>query len=57
MDDRDGYIDLLWKGKILIEHKSRGKNLEKANNQAKAYSLGLTEQELPVIYLSAILTD
>ncbi len=30
IDDKQGYIDLLWKGVILIEHKSRGKDLEKA---------------------------
>jgi len=47
IDGRDGYIDLLWPGHILIEHKSRGKNLEKAKNQAIAYSFGLTEEKLP----------
>ena len=30
LDDTDGYIDLLWKGVILIEMKSQGKNLQKA---------------------------
>lgn len=47
IDNRQGYIDLLWKGHILIEHKSRGKNLEKAYKQAKDYFPGLTEKELP----------
>ena len=47
IDGRESYIDLLWPGKILIEHKSKGKNLEKAKNQAIAYSFGLTEDELP----------
>ena len=47
LDGREGYIDLLWPGKILIEHKSKGKNLEKAKNQAIAYSFGLSEEELP----------
>ncbi|MBE0538709.1 MAG: class I SAM-dependent DNA methyltransferase, partial [Ignavibacterium sp.] len=47
LDGREGYIDLLWPGKILIEHKSKGRNLEKAKNQAIAYSFGLTEEELP----------
>ncbi|WP_370690793.1 type IIL restriction-modification enzyme MmeI [Methylicorpusculum sp.] len=27
LDGRDGYIDLLWKGILLVEHKSRGKDL------------------------------
>jgi len=44
---KQGYIDLLWKGIILIEHKSRGKDLEKAYKQAKDYFPGLTEKELP----------
>lgn len=42
-----GYIDLLWKGTILVEHKSRGKNLDKAYEQAKDYFPGLKENELP----------
>jgi len=44
---RAGFIDLLWKGMILVEHKSRGKDLEKAYKQAKDYFPGLTEKELP----------
>lgn len=47
LDDKDGYIDLLWKGTILIEMKSRGKNLDKAIEQAKDYLHGLKEHELP----------
>ena len=47
LDDKDGYIDLLWKGTILIEMKSRGKNLDKAFTQAKDYLHGLKEHELP----------
>jgi len=47
LDEKDGYIDLLWKGTILIEMKSRGKNLDKGYEQAKAYTHGLKEHELP----------
>jgi hypothetical protein len=47
LDDKDGYIDLLWKGTILIEMKSRGKNLDKAFTQAKDYLHGLKQHELP----------
>ncbi len=47
LDDKDGYIDLLWKGTILIEMKSRGKNLDKAYAQATEYTHGLKEHELP----------
>jgi hypothetical protein len=32
-----GFIDLLWKGKVLIEHKSRGASLEAAETQALEY--------------------
>jgi type II restriction/modification system DNA methylase subunit YeeA len=47
LDDHDGYIDLLWKGTILIEMKSRGKNLDKAYKQAIDYTAGLEQFELP----------
>ncbi len=47
LDDSDGYIDLLWKGMILIEMKSRGKNLDRAYGQAKDYLHGLKDHELP----------
>jgi hypothetical protein len=47
LDGRDGYIDLLWKGKLLIEHKSRGKDLDCAHQQALGYFPGLKERELP----------
>jgi hypothetical protein len=47
LDEHDGYIDLLWKGNILIEMKSRGKNLDKAFEQAKDYTYGLKQYELP----------
>ena len=46
-DNKQGFIDLLWKGTILIEHKSRGKSLEKATQQAKDYFPNLKEHELP----------
>ena len=46
-DEKDGYIDLLWKGTLLIEMKSRGKNLDLAYNQAIDYTHGLKEHELP----------
>lgn len=47
LDDKDGYIDLLWKGMILIEMKSRGRDLNKAYIQAKEYLHGLKQHELP----------
>lgn len=47
LSDADGYIDLLWKGTILVEMKSRGKNLDKAFQQALDYTHGLKQNELP----------
>jgi len=47
LDESNGYIDLLWKGTILIEMKSRGKNLDKAYQQAIDYTHGLKQHELP----------
>jgi len=45
--NKQGYIDVLWKGKMLAEHKSRGLSLDKAYNQAKDYFPGLKDVELP----------
>ncbi len=47
IDGKDGFIDLLWKGVLLIEHKSRGKDLDRAHQQALDYFPGLKERELP----------
>ena len=45
---RGGYIDLLWRrGVLLVEHKSRGKDLDRAFRQAKDYFQGLKERDLP----------
>ena len=46
-DSRDGFIDLLWKGVLLVEHKSAGKNLDLAHKQAVDYFPGLKDHELP----------
>ena len=32
-----GYVDLFWKGRLLVEHKSRGKDLDRAYAQAVDY--------------------
>ena len=47
LDKKQGFIDLLWKGVILVEHKSKGKNLDKVYQQAINYFPGLEEHELP----------
>lgn len=44
---KDGFIDLFWPGMLLAEHKSRGKDLDSAYDQATDYFPGLTDKELP----------
>lgn len=46
-DGSEGFIDLLWKGTLLVEHKSRGKDLERAYRQATDYFYGLKDRDLP----------
>ena len=45
-DNKQGFMDLLWKGTMLVEHRSKGKDLEKATEQAKDYFTNLKEHEL-----------
>lgn len=47
IDGKAGYIDLLWKGVVLIEHKSKGRSLDRAFQQARDYFPGLKDAELP----------
>jgi len=46
-DGGNGFIDLFWKGKLVVEHKSGGRDLNKAYTQALDYFNGLEEEELP----------
>ncbi len=46
-DGKGGFIDLLWKGVLLVEHKSRGKDLDRAAKQAFDYFPGIKERDLP----------
>ncbi|MCL1836764.1 MAG: N-6 DNA methylase [Treponema sp.] len=46
-DGERGYIDLFWKGQIIIEMKTPGKDLVKAYEQAKAYALTLPQKDIP----------
>jgi len=45
--DKRGSIDLFWKGTLLVEHKSKGQDLDKAEFQALDYFQGLSDKELP----------
>ncbi|MCK4799329.1 MAG: class I SAM-dependent DNA methyltransferase [Spirochaetes bacterium] len=47
LGEKQGFIDLFWKGTLLIEHKSKGKDLDKAYEQALDYFPGIKEEELP----------
>jgi hypothetical protein len=47
LNNKQGFIDLFWKGTLLVEHKSRGKNLDAAFEQATDYFHGIKEHELP----------
>ncbi len=47
LNGNQGFIDLFWKGTLIVEHKSKGKNLDKAYEQATDYFPGLKEHELP----------
>lgn len=42
-----GYIDLFWPKILIAEHKSRGKNLDRAFDQAIDYFPGLATTEFP----------
>lgn len=42
-----GFIDLFWKGVLLVEQKSLGRNLVPAKEQALSYFPGLKDAELP----------
>ena len=47
LNNKQGFIDLFWKGTLLVEHKSKGKNLDTAFEQATDYFHGIKEHELP----------
>ena len=40
-----GYIDLFWPGIVLVEHKSLGKDLDKAESQAFSYIRDLAREQ------------
>jgi type I restriction-modification system DNA methylase subunit len=47
LNNKQGYIDLFWPGKLVVEHKSKGKNLDRAFDQATDYFTGLKPAEYP----------
>ena len=47
LGDRRGFIDLFWKGVLLVEQKSGGRDLTQAREQAFSYFPGLKDTDLP----------
>lgn len=47
LNNAQGFIDLFWKGTLLVEHKSKGRSLDAAFEQASDYFHGIKEHELP----------
>lgn len=47
LGDERGFIDLFWKGMLLVEQKSAGRDLSRAKQQALDYFPGLKEHDLP----------
>jgi len=47
LNGAQGFVDLFWPGVLLVEHKSLGKDLDKALGQAVGYLHHLKEYELP----------
>ncbi len=47
LGNRRGFIDLFWKGILLVEQKSGGRDLVRAKQQALEYFPGLKDSELP----------
>jgi len=48
---KTGYIDYLWKSRIAIEMKSRGKDLVAAFEQLRVYMQHLPEEEIPDLWM------
>lgn len=51
-DNKRGFIDLFWKGVLLVEQKSMGHDLAKAHQQALDYFPGLKDADLPRFVLA-----
>ena len=47
LGDRRGFIDLFWKGVLLVEQKSAGRDLTQARDQAFSYFPGISDADLP----------
>ncbi len=50
-DGAQGFIDVFWPGTLLVEHKSAGRDLDAAYEQALAYLPNLPAPELPPVII------
>lgn len=46
-----GFVDVLWPGIVLVEHKSQGQELDKAEKQARDYVISLEANKRPPIII------
>ena len=47
LGEKRGRIDAFWKGQLVVEHKSRGQDLDRAFVQALDYFPGIADRDLP----------
>ena len=45
------FIDVLWPGVVLVEHKSAGEDLDKAEAQARDYLVSLADSKRPPVFI------
>jgi hypothetical protein len=45
------WIDVLWPGVLLVEHKSAGEDLDKAEQQAREYLMSLEQSKVPPVVI------
>jgi hypothetical protein len=53
LGDQRGFIDLFWKGVLIVEQKSAGRDLIRAKQQVFEYFPGLKQHELPRYVLAS----
>jgi type II restriction/modification system DNA methylase subunit YeeA len=51
LSGKQGFIDLFWESTLIVEHKSKGRSLDKAFEQATDYFHGLEDYQLPKFVL------
>jgi len=47
LNNKDGFIDLFWPATLIVEHKSKGRSLDKAHGQVLDYFTGIPDKQLP----------